>query len=422
VRTKFFFPATVLAAFVGSSVGHAANWPAWRGPAGDGITTETELPLTWSATENVGWKTELPERGNSTPIVWGDRVFVTQAEGSRRTILCFHRRDGKVLWQQGPEWKTPERSHATNPPCSASPVTDGERVIAWFGSAGVWCFDNAGQQLWHVDLGVQDHEWGYGSSPMLHGDLCILNFGPGPRSFLVALDKKTGKEAWRFDVPSPETMEGPGAAQKYLGSWSTPILVSSGGRKELVAALPGALWSFDPTNGKPFWHCNGLNTLTYADPLPAGNVVVAMGGFGGYAMGVKLGGMGDVTATHRLWLEKRSAQRIGSGVVKDGRIFMINEPGTVQCIEPDTGKILWQERLKPETGNSSSWSSLLLSGDRIYAVTQRSDTIVFRAGASFEQLAVNSLNDGLTNASPAVSDGDIFLRTHKHLWCIRARR
>jgi len=399
----------------------AANWPAWRGPHGDGVTPETDLPLKWSATENVGWKTELPERGNSTPIVWNDRVFLTQAAGTRRTVVCFARADGRMLWQQGPDWKTAERSHQTNPPCSASPVTDGERVIAWFGSAGVSCFDFDGKELWHVDLGPQDHEWGYGSSPVLHGDLCILNFGPGPRSFLVALDKKSGKEAWRFDVPAPDTLEGPGAQQKYLGSWSTPVILENGGRTELVAALPGALWSLDLSSGKPLWHCNGLNTLSYADPLRAGERVVAMGGFGGYAMGVRLGGMGDVTGTHRLWLEKRSAQRIGSGVVKDGRIFMINEPGTVQCIEPETGKIIWQERLKTEDGNSSSWSSLLLSGERIYAVTQRSDTVVFRAGPAFEQLAVNSINDGLTNASLAASNGDLFLRTHKHLWCIRGK-
>jgi len=192
----------------------AANWPAWRGPHGDGVTPETALPLKWSATENVGWKTELPERGNSTPIVWNDRVFLTQAVGTRRTVVCFARADGRMLWQQGPDWKTAERSHQTNPPCSGSPVTDGERVIAWFGSAGVSCFDFDGKELWHVDLGPQDHEWGYGSSPVLHGDLCILNFGPGARSFLVALDKKSGKEAWRFDVPAPDTMEGPGAQQK----------------------------------------------------------------------------------------------------------------------------------------------------------------------------------------------------------------
>jgi outer membrane protein assembly factor BamB len=419
VRT-FLIPIIVFVGLFATPI-RAANWPAWRGPHGDGTTTETALPLTWNAAENIAWKADLPERGNSTPIVWNDRVFLTQAVGTRRTVACFDRKDGKMLWQQGPEWKTPERSHDTNPPCSASPVTDGDRVIAWFGSAGVWCFDMEGKELWQRDLGPQDHEWGYGSSPVLDGDLCILNFGPGARSFLVALDKRSGKEVWRFDVPTPETFEGPGAGQKYVGSWSTPILVDVKGRTELVAVLPGALYGFDPANGKPLWHCNGLNTLIYADPLHAGDVLVAMGGFGGFSMGVKTGGMGDVTATHRLWLEKRSAQRIGSGVVKDGRIFMINEPGTVQCIDPATGRILWQERLKPESGNSSTWSSLLLSGDRIYAVTQRSDTIVFRAGAAFEQLAVNSLDDGLTNASLVPANGDFFLRTHKHLWCIRTK-
>jgi outer membrane protein assembly factor BamB len=400
----------------------AENWPAWRGPKGDGTTPETNLPLTWSATENVKWKVPLPGPSNSSPIVWGDRIFLTQAAGDRRTVMAFDRKDGKLLWQDGPTVTEKERTHPTNPPASGSPVTDGEKVIAWFGSAGVWCWDLAGKEMWHVDLGKQDHEWGYGSSPVLHGDLCIVNFGPGPRSFLVALDKRTGKEAWRTEVPVPEMPEGPGASQNYTGSWSTPIVAQVSGKSELIAVLPGAVRSFDPATGKELWHCNGLNPLSYADPLIADGVVAAMGGFGGYSVGVKAGGMGDVTATNRLWQEKRSSQRIGSGVVKDGLIYMPNEPGVVQCIEPATGKIAWQERLQIPGGKASTWSSFVLSGDRLYLVTQASDVVVLKAGPKFEQLAVNSLDDGLSNSSLAVSNGELFIRTHKNLWCIAARK
>jgi outer membrane protein assembly factor BamB len=398
----------------------AGNWPAWRGPRGDGVTTETELPLIWSATENVRWKIPLPEPGNSTPIVWDDRVFFTQAEGERRTLWCISRGDGKRLWEAGPTWKEQERTHQTNPFCASSPVTDGERIIAWFGSAGLWCWNLDGKELWHIDLGKQDHEWGYGSSPVLAGDLCILNFGPGERSFVVGIEKKSGRETWRFDVPPPKAPEGPGVGNKYIGSWSTPVLMEEGGRTQLLVALPGAVFALDPQTGKELWHCDGLNPLAYANVLVGDTAVVGLGGFGGYAIGIKRGGFGDVTATHRLWQEKQSPQRIGSGVVLDGRAFMPSDAGIVQCLDPQTGKVLWQERPQVPGGQASTWSSIVLSGDRLYLPTKNSDTIVMRAGPKFEQLAVNSLGDGMMNASPAISDRQIFLRTHRHLWCIGA--
>ena len=401
---------------------HAADWPAWRGPSGDGITADTNLPLTWSATENVKWKTALPERGNSTPIVSGARIFLTQAVGTRRTLMCFDRADGKLLWQQGPEWSEVERTHQTNPFCAASPVTDGERVIAWFGSAGLWCFDFAGKELWHVDLGKQDHEWGYGGSPVLDGDLCILNFGPGPRSFLIAVEKKTGKKVWQRDVPPPATPEGNGASQGWSGSWSTPVVFHIGARDELVATLPGGVFGFEPATGKELWRCNGLNPLVYANPLFGDGTIVAVGGFGGQAIGVKAGGAGDVTATHRLWQVKSNPQRIGSGVFAGGHVFIASDAGIVQCLDPQTGAVVWQERPKVPGDRAASWSSIVAAGDRLYINTQGTDTVVLRAAPKFEQLAVNSLGDGLTNSSPAVSDGEIFLRTHAHLWAIAAKK
>ena len=379
----------------------AGNWPGWRGPAGNGVSTDMNVPVTWSATENVRWKVALPGPGNSTPIVWGDQIFLTQAVGQRRELWCLSRKDGAVRWQRGPTWTQPERTHKTNPFAASSPVTDGERVIAWFGSAGLWCWDFAGKEQWHIDLGLQDHEWGYGSSPILHGDLCILNFGPGPRSFLVALEKQTGREVWRWEVPPPKTMEGPGTSQGYTGSWNTPVLTEIDGRTQLVVALPGAIYALDPTTGKPIWHCHGLNPLAYSDVLVAGDVLLGFGGFSGYGIGVKAGGgRGDVTDTHRLWQQKNMPQRLGSGVFFEGRAFMPSDAGIVHCLEPATGMVLWQERLKVPSGRASSWSSMVLVGDRIYLPTQGSDTVVLKAGPKFEQLAVNALGDGLMNASP----------------------
>ena len=172
----------------------AADWPAWRGPMGTGISAEKDLPLDWRTPQAVRWRTPLPEPGNSTPIVSRGRIFLTQSEGTRRNLLCFDRKDGKLLWKTGVGVALEERTHKTNPYASASPVTDGERIIVWFGSAGLAAYDFDGKEIWRTDLGRHDHRFGYGGSPVIQGELCFLNFGPGVREFLVAVDKKTGKE------------------------------------------------------------------------------------------------------------------------------------------------------------------------------------------------------------------------------------
>ena len=401
----------------------AADWPAWRGAKGDGIALEKDFPLTWSATENVRWKVALPERGNSTPIVAGGRIFLTQNVGDRRTLLCLDRKDGRTQWQAGPTYTKPERTHPTNPYCSASPVTDGERVIAFFGSAGLWCWDVSGKEQWHLDLGKQDHEWGYAASPVLHGDLCILNFGPGPETFLIAVNKVTGKEVWRVPFPpiTPKLPRNDGfgaAADGMIGSWASPLLIDAGARTELVMTWPERVVAYDPANGKELWTCGGLNPLIYTSTMFGEGVVIGCGGYGGSTVAVKAGGAGDVTATHRLWQQPRDKQRIGSGVISGGHLYILNTPGTAQCIELKTGKTVWEERLKSSGAKGESWSSMLLAGDRLYVLNQSGETFVLRAAPKFEQLARNALDDGLANASHAMSDGEIFIRTHAHLWCI----
>jgi outer membrane protein assembly factor BamB len=187
----------------------AANWPGWRGPEGNGVSTDKNLPLDWSATENVRWHINLPGPGNSSPIVWGDRVFVTQAikDENRRTVMCFDRTTGKSLWQSGVTYTEREPTQQNNPYCAATPVTDGERVIASFGSAGLYCYDFAGKELWHRELGKMSHMFGNASSPILYGDLCIFNFGPDEKARLVALNKKTGEIAWEVQPPKVDPSE-----------------------------------------------------------------------------------------------------------------------------------------------------------------------------------------------------------------------
>jgi outer membrane protein assembly factor BamB len=398
----------------------AENWPAWRGPLGTGVCAEKNLPVEWSATKNVKWKVALPERGNSSPVVWGDRVFVTQAikEEGRRTLMCFDRRKGKLLWQKGMVYKEKELTHGTNPYCSASPVTDGERVIVSHASAGLFCYDFSGKELWRRVLGPQKHIWGNGASPIIHKNLCILNHGPGEPTFLVALDKTNGTRKWRHDEPgslSGEKKEGEN--NQWRGSWTTPILIKVNGKDQLVMSYPGRVAAFDPLVGRELWACRGLNPLVYTSPLYSEGIVVAMGGYGGTAMATRVGEKGDVTATHQLWTRPKEKQRIGSGVIHERHIYILNEPGIAQCIGLKTGKVVWEEKLKGKGTRSRSWSSMVLADGKIYATNQSADSFILKASPKFELLATNSL-DEMTQSSMAISDGEIFIRTYKHLWCI----
>ena len=403
----------------------AADWPGWRGAQGNGVCDERDLPLAWSKTENVKWRIKLPEPGNSTPIVWHDRVYLTQAVGRQRTLMCLDRADGKQLWQQGVATQlTEDPTHGTNPYCSASPVTDGERVIAWFGSDGLHCYALAGKKLWSRDLGVQRHIWGYGSSPVILGDHCYLNFGPGDRAFLIAVNKQTGETVWQHDEdsgygkpPAGDVRGGKPEGATYIGSWSTPLIVPVDGREQLVMSWPRRVVSYEPKSGRELWACTGLNPLVYTSPLYSGDTVVAMGGFGGSSLAVRAGGSGDITASQRLWHQPKNKQRIGSGVIRESHIYIHNDLGVAECFELATGKLVWEERLRGPAKAVQNWSSIMLAGDKCYTINQGGDCFVFRASPEFELLAVNSLGER-SNSSVAASAGQLFIRTHAALWCI----
>ncbi|HYF37120.1 MAG TPA: PQQ-binding-like beta-propeller repeat protein [Prosthecobacter sp.] len=417
----------VLAAFL-SQPAVAENWPMWRGANGDGTCPESNLPLNWSKTENVVWKVALPDRGNSTPVVWGDKVFVTQAEpalptdaagtnNSKRMLLCFDRKTGEKLWESGTTYKEPELTHGTNPYCSASPATDGERVVVFFASAGVFCYDLNGKELWkRTDLGKQHHIWGNGTSPVLAGDRVFLNFGPGEKTVLYCFDKGTGKTLWEHKEPGGAS--GEGGNKKWLGSWSDPLLRKTDQRYELLMSYPGRACAFDPMNGKELWTCDGLTPLVYNSPLYADGIMVAMCGYGGSAMAVKTGGNGNVTETHRLWHLPKVQQRIGSGVIHDGHHYILTDGGIAECRELKTGKLVYNERLKGPGPTGQNWSSLVLTADgKCYAVDQGGDAFVFKASPNFGLLATNSLGEKVIG-SIAVSDGQLFIRGHQNLWCI----
>jgi outer membrane protein assembly factor BamB len=406
----------------------ADDWPGWRGPTGQGHSAEKNLPLKWGPTENVRWKVPLPDAGSSTPAVWGDRVFVTQASektvwpprgnnggpaaARKRSLLCFARADGKLLWQKDVIHEAEESTHPTNPFCSASPAVDGERVVVSHGSAGLHAYDFSGKELWKVDAGRMEHIWGNASSPVLHGDLAILWCGPGENSRLLAVDKKTGQKAWEHPEPG-------GDPRKNIGSWSTPILAQIDGQDQLILSVPNRLKGFDPKTGKELWSCAGLTSLVYTSPLYAEGVAVAMSGFHGHALAVKLGGSGDVTKD-RLWHHaQNNPQRIGSGIIVGEHVYIVEDSGVPHCFELRTGQEVWKVEQRP--GGGGAWGSMVHADGRLYVTSRGGTTQVFKASPTFELLASNRLGEH-TDASIAVSNGELFIRTYKHLWCIAERK
>lgn len=393
----------------------ADNWPAWRGPTGQGHSAEKNVPLRWGGKEkeNVKWKVPLANPGNSTPVVWGDSVFLTQAnkDGTERSLICFARADGKVRWQKDVAYPEKEQNWGGISYANASAATDGERVVVGFGSAGMYCYDFAGKELWkRTDLGKWEHEFGNGSSPVLYGDLAILWCGPNKnpkhRNFLLAVDKKTGKTAWEHDEKD--------------GSWGTPIVAEVDGKDQLILGMGPHLKGFDPKTGKELWACKGLTSYVYASPLYAHGVAVGMSGYGGDSIAVKLGGSGDTTKD-RLWLHKKPAsQRVGSGVIVGEHCYAVDENGAQHCYELKTGTDLWKDepRLKGLT-----WGSIVHADGRLYLLMRSGDTHVLSAKPEFELLATNPLGEGEnTNSSVAISDGRVYIRTSKSLWCIEAKR
>tara|TARA_R110002096_G_scaffold430725_1_gene645027 strand:+ start:5739 stop:7025 length:1287 start_codon:yes stop_codon:yes gene_type:complete len=425
---KIFALSALFAVFLPTTPVYSSSWPAWRGDtAGTGQAESAQLPETWDENTNIAWKTELPEPGNSTPVIFEDRIFLTQPDSSNksRNLYCFDRETGKLLWKKGVIYEKEEKTHRSNFYCSASPTVEEGKVVVSFGSAGLFCYDFEGNELWRRDFGAISHVWGNSTSPVLLDDILIHYHGPvtGPvtKAVLYGLNKETGETIWNWDEPrwvAQERTDGfnDRAEGGVIGSFSTPILVETENRSELIMSFPLEMKAFDPTTGEVLWTCRGLNPLIYTSPVHDNGIVVAMGGYYGTSIGVRTGGDGDVTESHRLWQEVRHNGGIGSGIAKDGKLYYQDTGGVAYCDDMQTGKTIWKARLP---GAGKSWGSFVLVGDKIHTLSQAGDSVIFKASPEgFEVISQANIGEE-TNSSLAIAGSEIFLRTHEALWCIQ---
>lgn len=403
------------------------EWSRFRGPNGSGIATGAQPPTTWSDAQNVKWKTELPGPGTSSPILVGDRIFLTCWTGYgatkgkstfTRELVCVDRKTGKIRWASSIDGESPADQFDGYLPehgyASHTPVSDGEIIFAYFGRGGAAAFDLDGKQLWHVKLGngANQKNWGSSASPVLYKDIVIITASEEANA-IVALDKKTGKEVWRA----------PGSALSYV--FGTPALAGTKELPELVFSLPEELWALNPDTGKLRWFATSNLPGNVAPSVVVGDGVVFA--FGGYpqlgAVAVKTGGKGDVTGTHRLW-QTRDSSYVPTPVLHEGRLYVVTDQGFALCLEAKTGELVFKERLPGASatgrGGKPFYASPVLANGNLYAVSRRNGTFVIEAKPQFKLVAHNSLASDTTqfNATPALSGKNLFLRSDKSLYCI----
>lgn len=382
------------------------RWPRWRGPSGDGQSSETTLPIKWSKND-LAWKVPLPGVGESSPVIWLDKLFLTTSEDGarRRSVLCLDRNNGKLLWKQTVEFKgQPEELHKLNTFASPTCVTDGEVVVAFFGRAGLHAYSLESEHLWSNELGQFDNPWGVGASPVIVGDLVIQNGDADSDAFLAAYDKRTGKPAW--NVPRPD----------HRG-WSTPILLDVAGRQELVLNGHEGVTAYDPATGKQLWFCASFNGRGEPTATPGDGLVFLVNGLAGDVYAVKPGGNGDVTKSRMAWHTPRKTGRdLPSPIVIDNYVIVVSMNGMAVCYDATRGNVVWQERL----GGNFSASPIAAAG-LAYFLAEDGTTTVIKAGAEPNVVSQNKLDpegDEVFRASIAPCEGQLFLRSDRALYCI----
>jgi outer membrane protein assembly factor BamB len=411
--------AAVLAAVLAGATAVGADWPGWRGPSRTGQSPARDLPLRWTATENVAWTLPLPGGSGSTPIVSGDRVFLSVADGAQVALWCVDRRDGRVAWKRalGPSEGQAHRKHNMSTP---SPVTGDGRVHAMTGNGVLKGFTLEGRELWARDLqkeyGPFGLQWGYGSSPLLEGGLLYVPVLHGMKttepSYLLGVDPATGKTRFRVERRTPAVRESPDA-------YTTPAVARRDGRTEIVLTGGDVVTGHDPATGRELWRASGLNPdgegnyRIVASPVAVGDIVVAPTRVRPM-LTLRAFGEGDVTRSHLLWSFDRGPD-VPTPATDGRHLYVVTDRGVVWCLDLETGKPFYgPERLAVGTYSASP----LLADGKLYVVNEDGVTTVLRAGPAFEVLAENPLDGAFTISSPAAAAGQLFLRTRDALYCI----
>jgi outer membrane protein assembly factor BamB len=409
-------------------------WPEWRGPSATGLVPRANPPVEWSEKKNIRWKVALPGKGHSTPIVWGDGIFLTTAipygEAVRPrlperpgthdnlsltnhhefVVLAVSRRDGSILWQQTLHKELPhEAGHVTGSLAAASPVTDGELVFAFFGSRGLYCLDINGKLLWQKRLGEMHtkHGHGEGSSPVLHRDTLLVNWDHEEGSFLAAFDKRTGNQLWKV-------------TRHEDTSWATPIVVERGGKAQVIVSGTNWIRGYDLTSGTVLWECAGLSSNVVASPVAADGVVYAGSSYDTRALlAIRLdGAKGDITGTSQvLWTRHRGTPYVPSPLLYGDSLYTLQHyQGIVYRLDIKTGEN--QGGPFRLTAISSVYASPVGAGGRVYVTSRDGITQVFSHGDKIpKMLAVNALEDTFS-ASAALVGRELFLRGERYLYCI----
>jgi outer membrane protein assembly factor BamB len=419
-------PSIAVAAFLlfAPVLARADNWPQWRGPNADGVAPGAAPPLSWSESQNIRWKVPVPGRGSGSPIVWGDRVFVVTAVSEngqtvpgvmhRFLVIAFDRQAGKVVWQKVAREEAPhEATHSDNGTyASASAVTDGEVLIASFESRGLFAYDLDGNLLWEKDLGdkLMRNQFGEGSTPALHGDTLVHVWDQqGAQSFVVALDKRTGEEKWRRD-------------RAEIDTWATPLIVEVNGRAQIITPATEQIKSYDLETGDVVWETAGLTMNAIPSPVAVGSLAILMSGFRGNSLkAIDLAkAKGDITGTDAIvWTYERDTPYVPSPLLYDGLLYMLkSNSGILTAFDAKTGQTHYgPQRIE---GLAEVFSSPVGAAGRVYITDRTGKTVTLQHGKTYQVLASSSIDDGV-DASPAVADGDIYMRSHNFLYCISER-
>ena len=390
---------------IAASAATADNWPGWRGPNNRGISGEVGLPLTWSKTQNVRWKVAVPGAGVSNPVVWGDHVFLTASDGrlnDRLHVLCYRRTDGKELWHTRLFGSAPTDLYPPGGMAVPTPATDGRAVYVLFGTGELAALDFAGKPLWVRSLadeyGPFRNRWGMGTSPVLADGTLYVQVDHWSQSYLLAVDPATGSNRWKADRPTAV-------------NWTSPLAVKVKNRLQIVTFGTHTARGYDAASGEELWQVEGMHQQCIPSPVVHDDLVIACSGEN--TMAIRLdGGRGDLTRSHVVWKNKKVSAFVPSPLSYAGYVYVPTDKGFVTCLDAQTGKQVWKERV----GDNFHASPVAAAG-KVYFAAKDGTVKVVRAGPSFEVLAENPLGEGLV-ASPALSQGQVFLRGEKHLYCI----